>query len=128
MENYLLDTHVILWFLEGKKQLPIQLQNFIIEKKDKVIVSSVSLWEISIKLNINKLPTKLKINDFIEKSVQFWKIKSNLTMLDIITYQNLPLYHRDPFDRMLIAQAKTKNMIIITKDSNFSKYDIDILW
>jgi len=128
MENYLLDTHVILWFLEGKKQLPIQLQNFIIEKKDKVIVSSVSLWEISIKLNINKLPTKLKINDFIEKSVQFWKIKSNLTMLDIITYQSLPLHHRDPFDRMLIAQAKTKNMIIITKDSNFSKYDIDILW
>ena len=49
-------------------------------------------------------------------------------MADILTYQNLPLHHRDPFDRMLIAQAKTENMTIITKDHNFSKYDIDILW
>jgi len=128
MNKYLLDTHAILWFLEGNEKLPEKLRDFIIQQREEIIVSSISLWEISIKLSINKLPTVLTINNFVEETARFWNVKKDINIQEIILYRNLPLYHRDPFDRMLIAQAQAENLTIITKDQNFSEYDIEILW
>ncbi len=128
MKKYLLDTHVILWFLEGNEKLPEKLRDFIIQKPEEIIVSSISLWEISIKISIDKLPTDLTINNFVEETARFWSVKKDINLQEIILYRSLPLYHRDPFDRMLIAQAQAENLIIITKDQNFNKYDIEIIW
>ena len=127
MTKLLLDTHTFLWFMEGARQLSSLAKNRI-SNSTAIYLSIISFWEISIKLNIGKLDLKFKLQDYSNE----WKKSGGnilpLSEIHTFSYLNLPLYHRDPFDRMLIAQAKTENLTIITKDKNFSKYDVDILW
>lgn len=124
----MIDTHTIIWFIEGNKALSEQAKTILTDYSNFCEVSILSLWKISIKFNIGKLKTEHNLQEFIELTEKFWRINNNITKKSIITYQNLPLYHRDPFDRMLISQAKTENLTIITKDENFKKYDIEIVW
>jgi len=128
MGKYLIDTHVIIWFYEGDNKLPKKIRTFLEEENEKIQVSMISLWEISIKISIGKLKLKENTSTIFNNCKKYWNIKNDLTSKELQIYENLPFYHRDPFDRMLIAQAKNENMIIITKDSNFSKYNIEIMW
>ena len=128
MKKYLIDTHVIIWFYEGNNKLPKKIRTFLEEENEKIQVSIVSIWEISIKISIGKLKLKENKSTIFNNCKKYWNVKNGFTVEELQLYENLPLIHRDPFDRMLIAQAKEKNMTIITKDANFSKYDIDILW
>ncbi len=128
MRKYLIDTHVLIWFLEDNSKLPKDISEIIISENERIYISMVSLWEISIKRSIDKLDLKLSTSTIIDRCKKHWNIKNGFTSKELQIYENLPFYHRDPFDRMLIAQAKNENMIIITKDSNFSKYNIEIMW
>ena len=128
MGKYLIDTHVIIWFYEGDNKLPKKIRTFLEEENEKIQVSMISLWEISIKISIGKLKLKENTSTIFNNCKKYWNIKNDLTSKELQIYENLPFYHRYPFDRMLIAQAKNENMIIITKDSNFSKYNIEIMW
>ena len=128
MNKFLLDTHAIIWFIEGNEGISETAKNIIINYPELCKVSVLSLWEISIKFNVGKLKTKHNLQEFIELTQTYWTIDNNINNQSIIIYQKLPLHHRDPFDRMLIAQAKAENLTIITKDKNFSKYDVNILW
>ena len=127
MKNLLLDTHAFIWLTEDDENLPKSLKE-IIEKADNVYVSIVSLWEIAIKLNIGKISLK-KDYSIIGKEIQ----NSDIILLpisfqDTLTIFNLPLYHRDPFDRMLIAQAMNNSFILVSKDEAFNMYSITKLW
>lgn len=124
----LLDTHALIWFAEGADKLSLKAKSEIEDLKNDKLLSICSLWEIVIKSSLNKIELKKtfkEINTFLfDNDIQILPINVNhLTMLS-----NLPHHHKDPFDRLLIAQAMSENMPIISADQHFSTYSIDVIW
>jgi PIN domain nuclease of toxin-antitoxin system len=127
MSQYLLDTHTFIWLSENSDELPSNLKN-IIEEADTVYLSIVSLWEIAIKLNLGKLSLQQEY-EAIETELEASDILLlPITFNDTIQIRDLPLHHRDPFDRMLIAQAITRSLTVISRDTAFDAYPIQRLW
>jgi len=128
MVNYLLDTHTLLWLSENSSNLSNKALKELRNTENVLSVSIISFWELTIKVNIGKLKTKVSIknlyNQTIKHDIQILQLKYN----HINKYETLALHHRDPFDRMIIAQAQIEKMTIMTKDKNFSEYDVSILW
>ena len=122
--KYLLDTHSLLWTVFEPDKLSAESQEIIINQSNIICVSLVSLWEISIKQNIGRLDIPEK---FFEVVSQGGFELLSLTMAEIEQYRMLPLHNRDPFDRMLIIQAQQQKLILITRDSEISKYDVEII-
>ena len=127
--NYLLDTHTFLWFINEDKQLSGKAISAIANPDSIKYISMASLWEIAIKLNIGKLELDLPyralrqqidINGFEMLPIGF----EHTTALSTLDF-----HHGDPFDRMIIAQGLVENLIVISKDKNFSKYQrLQLLW
>ena len=119
----LLDTHIIIWHLKGDKRLNPRQGEILEHEGNEKIVSLISLWEIAIKVNIGKLQLQVPIDNIIPPDTTLLPLLTS----HILQYQSLPLHHRDPFDRMLIAQAQMEGLQIMTDDPNFPLYDIKIL-
>jgi PIN domain nuclease of toxin-antitoxin system len=125
----LLDTHTFLWFIDDDPRLSMAAKARIGEPATRVLVSVVSLWEIVIKLGTGKLsldrpieelwPESLAVNDFEELDV---------TAQDVLAVASLPLHHRDPFDRLLVAQAITRQLQVVSADPAFDAYPVLRLW
>ena len=127
--DYLLDTHTLLWFLEGSSDLSPTSRKIIEDKNSVVLVSLVSIWEITIKQNLGKLVLNIDLgelkNKLNENDFQFLPIDFE----HIVGLSALPLNHRDPFDRLLISQAITENLVLISKDAIFSSYqNLNLIW
>jgi PIN domain nuclease of toxin-antitoxin system len=122
----LLDTHSFIWFINGDNQLsePARLA---IENGVNYI-SIASLWEIAIKLSLGKLELESAYSSVIDQITQNGFQILPLTFDDTLSVSTMELHHRDPFDRMLIAQGINNNLHIITKDRNFSLYRVDTIW
>ncbi len=125
---YLIDTHTLLWHFNGDNQMSISAMEILKDNKQKKYTSIASVWEIAIKMSIGKLLLEFSFNEIEVKLAG-----SNISLLDISVEHtrkiiSLPLYHRDPFDRMIIAQSITENLTVISKDKNFSLYPIKLLW
>ena len=119
--KFLLDTHTLLWTIFEPDKLSLEAQKIIEDQDNIICVSLISLWEVSIKQNIGRLDIP---EDFFQiVNTGGFEILP-LTMNQIKKYRTLPLHHRDPFDRMLIVQAKQQKLIFITRDSEISKYDV----
>jgi len=122
--NILLDTHVLIWVLEDTPLLSARAREAIIDGKNMVFVSSASVWEMSIKKAIGKL----EVPDNLQQELELHRF----TQLDI-SFEHaelagkLPLIHKDPFDRMLIAQAKIEKLTLVSKDQYFDQYDVKLL-
>lgn len=97
----LIDTHILLWYVEGNTQLKIAWREILQSPNSLKMVSKASLWEIAIKANIQKLSIKYPLDKLVPLDFQILDID----MPHLMAYQELPLYHKDPFDRILIAQA-----------------------
>ena len=124
---YLLDTHTLIWYLTSDAQLSKKALNAITSLSD-VYISSVSLWEIAIKKSINKLDVDVDLADIV---IECNKQDINILQLELPHYENvqkLPFLHKDPFDRMLVAQAQAENLIIITRDEKIPLYNVQTLW
>lgn len=125
----LLDTHVLLWYLLGDSRLTGRVRE-IVDAKTDLHFSIASLWEISIKINLGKLQLNRSFQELLEAldfiNAEFLPI----SIEDTQTYMNLPLLqqHRDPFDRMLIAQAINRSLIIVSSDAAFYHYEIQRVW
>lgn len=123
---YILDTHALIFFSEGDRQLPETIQELI--KDGDSMVSIATLWEISIKHSLGKLPLAGEFASIPEllnlNSIQIL----NLSFQDLVEYNKLPLIHRDPFDRILVAQSMRTGFPVVTKDPQISKYKIKTLW
>jgi len=125
----LLDTNSFLWFISGSNRLSIDAQRFIADLDNQLVLSLASLWEIAIKISIGKLellqpfdqliPQQLKENDIHVMPIEL----SHLTKI-----LGLPFHHRDPFDRLIIAQALTEGLCVISPDIVFSKYSVKLIW
>lgn len=123
----MLDTHTLLWFLENSKELPATTKDTI-ENDPDISVSIVSLWEIAIKMNIGKLTISFSIDELFEEIYNLHITVLPITQDDLKNYKNLPLVHRDPFDRMIISQAISTNQSVISKDGQFDGYSIARVW
>jgi PIN domain nuclease of toxin-antitoxin system len=122
--DYLIDTNIFLWSLGDEKKLKSIVRNAITGPQNQIFISVASLWEISIKHRKGKLPLNTTIQECVESS-SFEVL--NIQLNHIITLDTLPIFHHDPFDRLLIAQAKAENLTFITSDEKIWKYDLSLL-
>jgi PIN domain nuclease of toxin-antitoxin system len=118
--SYLLDTHVLLWWLFDDPQLDANCRKIVRDPNHRIIVSSVSAWEIATKYRIGKLPEAKQIVEEYSQILQQAKfIELGINSAHALRAGSLPISHRDPFDRMLMAQAELENLPIITYDRAF---------
>jgi PIN domain nuclease of toxin-antitoxin system len=125
--SYLLDTHTLIWFLENDPRLPSTTRTQI-ETTSAVCISIVSLWEIAIKANIGKLALSSPFNTIEPNLITTGITQLPITLKALELYLSLPLHHRDPFDRLLIAQAIEYSLIFISQDVQLDAYPIQRLW
>jgi PIN domain nuclease of toxin-antitoxin system len=123
----LLDTHALIWFLDDDPKLPSIIKERI-EASSLVFVSIASLWEIAIKLGLGKLNFQFEFQEIPDFLEQLEIVVLPIAFSDIECYLKQPLHHRDPFDRMLIAQAINNSLIIISQDAQFDAYSIQRVW
>lgn len=124
MRKLLLDTHALLWWLADHPRLGLKAKSLIAEPRNVVYVSAAILWEISIKKSLGKLSATENLDQVVEEE--------GFTKLPISCFHGdqaglLPKHHKDPFDRMLIAQAQSEGLSIITNDEIFSSYSVQIV-
>ena len=124
MKRLLLDTHVLIWWLNGDNQLGATAKQEIGNEKNEVYVSAASTWEMSIKKQLGKLIAPEDIEQKVELA-GFSKLSVSLFHGE--RAGSLPLHHKDPFDRMLIAQAQSEGLVIVTKDGHFPDYGIQLM-
>ncbi|MEM1406850.1 MAG: type II toxin-antitoxin system VapC family toxin [Bacteroidota bacterium] len=122
MMKILIDTNVLIWWFRNDRRLTKSLISII--QQSNVTVSIISYWEILIKMQTGKLEMPLKFMEAMEDS-SFDLLNLEPSHLNYLT--NLDLYHRDPFDRIIIAQAISENLSIITSDGTFEKYPVNII-
>jgi PIN domain nuclease of toxin-antitoxin system len=127
--SVLLDTHAFLWFIFDDPRLSNAAVNVIEDRSVSKLLSVMSLWEITIKHQIGKLKLGIPLGDFFDQHVT----GRDLELLDIeighlLEYDSLPLIHRDPFDRLLVAQARVIDVPVVTADQNFSRYEVRVVW
>ena len=128
MKNFLLDTHALIWFLEGDAQLSLTAKTIILDTDNRLCVSVASLWEMAIKMSIGKLTLTQSVEQIIARlPVEFIELLS-IEVPHILAIQQLPLHHKDPFDRLLIAQTKAENLTIISDEAIFDQYAIKRIW
>ena len=126
--RYILDTHTVIWYFGNSLKLPNNLRDLIDNSENTVYISSASLWEIAIKTSLEKLKLSSSFDDLLntvnDYDYNILQIKHEYLRI----YYNLPLLHRDPFDRLLISTAISENLTLITKDENIQKYDVPWIW
>jgi PIN domain nuclease of toxin-antitoxin system len=127
--NLLLDTHTFLWFIMGNPNLSANARVLIEDQANRKYLSVASLWEIAIKVGIGKLALSAPFDTLIPQqlSVNGFELL-NLEVSHAAALIPLPLHHRDPFDRLLIAQAMVEQMQIVSSDSTFDAYQAIRLW
>ncbi|MDX2255590.1 MAG: type II toxin-antitoxin system VapC family toxin [Pseudanabaenaceae cyanobacterium bins.39] len=123
----LLDTHTLLWFLEDNAKLSLNAKQQI-EQADRTYISIISIWEIAIKIGIGKLKVEFDFKDLPQILLQLNIEILPITFADTEIYIGLPLHHRDPFDRILIAQAINYELAIIGCDVAFDAYSVQRIW
>ncbi len=124
----MLDTHTLIWFLEGSEALSNEARIIIEETKSQKYVSIASIWEIAIKVSIEKLMLAKSLEAFL-----FDLSQTDITILPIklshtLRLSKLEFLHRDPFDRLIIAQSIEENFEVLTRDHNFATYGVATHW
>ena len=127
--KYLLDTHIFLWWITDNTKLHRNMRDLISDKSNELYLSSASLWEMIIKSKLNKidLPDDPKV--YLKEQVEINSINIlNITMEHSLETFDLPDIHKDPFDRMLIAQARVEKLTILTTDSFIKRYEVNTFY
>ena len=120
----LLDTHVFLWWRENSPRLGHQARGHI-ATAEQVFVSVVSAWEVAIKVAIGKLRIDGSFEAWVEDS-RFTRVSDHFRHAEQLA--RLPVHHRDPFDRMLVAQALVERFVLVTADRRFEPYGVPVVW
>lgn len=127
MSSLLLDTHAFIWFAENDIHLPISTREEI-ESADIVFVSIASLWEIAIKLSIGKLFLQSAYETIDTQLDTAGLTLLSISFADTAKIRHLPLHHRDPFARIIVAQTMNHSLILISQDTQLDAYSIQRLW
>jgi len=125
----LLDTHSFLWFISGNERLSYRARELIEARENSMLVSAAGLWEIAIKHSLGKLTLDEPFADLIPEQLRRQGIGVlGVEVSHLIELVNLPHHHRDPFDRLLVAQARAEKLSIISVDSALDRYGVNRLW
>lgn len=122
MLTNLLDTHILIWFLNGDEQLSFKARQLIEADGTLNIISIASIWEIAIKISVQKLQLAILLHRLEQEITEYDFEILPVSFADTLTVSSLPFHHRDPFDRIIIAQAMNNSLTILTKDAIFSQY------
>ena len=126
--RYLLDTHTLLWWVTKPEALPPSLRDLLDDPANELLLSIAVPWELAIKTNTGKLDAHQILRD-----IEFGQLEQELRILraevsHVIRAGFLPLYHRDPFDRLLAAQALELAIPIVSRDAIFDRYGVQRIW
>jgi PIN domain nuclease of toxin-antitoxin system len=125
----LLDTHALIWWLLDDVSLSPTARGALTMPENQVFVSAVSIGEIAIKLSINKLPLPEELDhDLLDVIAATGFTPLPVTLEHAYAIRHLPWHHRDPFDRLLIAQSQVERLTIVTNDRMIGRYSVDVLW
>jgi PIN domain nuclease of toxin-antitoxin system len=125
----LLDTHTFLWFVTDDSRLSTGAENAIRQKGNQLLLSVASVWESAVKYNLGRLPVPEPLDTFVPEQLH----ANHIALLQIelrhtFEVARLPRHHRDPFDRLLIAQALTESVPVVSADSAFDAYPVRRVW
>lgn len=123
----LIDTHILIWFLEGNQTLSKTRRQIITDARNDVFVSIASLWEMAIKVSLNKLTLRQPLADVAEQIVAEDIEILSISPEHVLQVSTLSFHHRDPFDRIIIAQAQIENLPVMSNDADFTSYSIKLL-
>lgn len=126
--DLLLDTHSLIWFLNGDEKLSDKVKIAIEDSNNSKIVSIVSIWEIAIKISLDKFRFPKGFKHFLDMVEENGLEILPITFEHAVVLSTLEFIHRDPFDRLLIAQCMADNLILATKDDNIKRYNIQTIW
>jgi PIN domain nuclease of toxin-antitoxin system len=125
----LLDTHTFLWFITGDRSISKRAREIIDTPSNRPLLSIASLWEIAIKVSIGKLTLHKEYDDMMTEQLSHNGIELlPIDFAHLTAVSKLPLHHRDPFDRLIIAQAMSENIPLVSADVAFDAYDITRIW
>lgn len=122
----LLDTHLVLWWMEGDvSKISERALAALGSEGMEPVVSAVTVWEVAIKRSLGKVKARAGMLNEIERAgVELLPVTARHA--DLVA--SLPLHHRDPFDRLLVAQATAENIPLVTSDKSLRRYDIEVIW
>ena len=125
----LLDTHAFLWWCGPGRQLSRMARGAIADEANDVLVSAASAWEIATKHRLGKLPEAENIVSDIQGTIAGQGfLELDISVIDGVYSGSLPQYHRDPFDRILVAQALTRELVLVSNEALFDRYGVRRLW
>jgi len=129
VKQVLVDTHALLWFIFDDAHLSARATQVLEDRNVAKVISIVSLWEIVIKVQIKKLSLGMSPGELFSEYITSREIELlGVEIPHLLEYERLPLHHRDPFDRLLISQAITERLPVVTGDENFSGYSVKLIW
>lgn len=125
----LLDTHAFLWWITNDPRLSRKVHEIISDSENELFLSVASGWEMAIKVGLGRLQLPPNLEHFILEQMALNAIESlPVQMSHALHVYKLPAHHRDPFDRMLIAQAQLENLPILTVDPQIARYSVKVIW
>lgn len=125
----LLDTHIFLWMLHEPGRLSKKASLHCEDKTNELFLSVASTWEIQIKTQLGKLEISQPLRSLVEEQKQVNSLRIlPISLEHTLALENLPLHHKDPFDRLLIAQTVMEEMTLVSADEKFSLYGVSICW
>ena len=124
----LVDTHAFLWFMAGDARLSAAARHALEEDDNEWWLSAASVWELSIKSSLKRLVLPMPAAEYVAEKVQAGLRVLSVEWVHAAVVERLPFHHRDPFDRLLVAQAQTERLAVVTGDSVFRRYGVRVLW
>jgi PIN domain nuclease of toxin-antitoxin system len=127
--QYLIDTQIFIWLMEQSPSLNPKVMPILNNPDSDLRLSIASIWEIGIKCGIGKLTFPEPLEETLQHQLELNRIELlPITFTHALRVRQLPLYHRDPFDRLIIAQALAENLPVVSSDGNFDRYGIERIW
>ena len=124
----LLDTHIFIWWADQPEKLSQAALSALEDEANELILSVVSVWEMQIKFQLGKLKLSVPLKELVKNQQETNDLQiSPLELKHVLALNPLPLHHKDPFDRLLIAQSIEEDLILVTSDSQFSAYSVKLL-
>ena len=124
----LLDTHIFIWWADQPEKLPPAALSALEDDANELLLSVVSVWEMQIKIQLGKLKLTLPLKELVKKQQETNDLTvSAVALTHVLALDALPFHHKDPFDRLLIAQSIEEGLTIVTADSQFSSYSVKLL-
>ena len=125
----LLDTHALLWWLEKDPRLSRRAHAAVIDGGNQVLVSLGSVWEVAIKAGLGQLSMPRDLAGFFRRHLALYGFDLlPITLEHVTAVRDLPRHHRDPFDRLLIAQSRLEGLSLVSADRRFAPYGVDLIW